>query len=185
MSTETTAKSVADMTAEIVENNRRLGWHDSPPAFPEAMAMLHSEVSEALEAWRVWGLKDATDPAAEPNLICKPEGVGSEFADILIRLLDDGYLYGADLEKEIAGGGALILAETFPANIDRLHNLIARASMFWADGRESGAYRRELGAVLIFLRQLAGLYGIDLNAEYERKAAYNRTRAFRHGGKRL
>ena len=28
-------------------------------------------------------------------------------------------------------------------------------------------------------------YGVDLEAEYERKIAYNRTREFRHGGKLL
>ena len=31
--------------------------------------------------------------------LCKPEGVGSEFADIFIRLLDDAWLFGQmDLE---------------------------------------------------------------------------------------
>jgi len=185
--TETPRLTLADMTAEIVENNRRLGWHDNPPAFTEAMAMLHSEVSEALEAWRVWGLADGTagsaiSPGGDPG--AKPEGIGSEFADILIRLLDDGYLYGVDLERE-AAAGALILGSSFPDNINTLHNLIARASMFWQDEPDANAWRRELGAVLIFLRQLCELYGVDLDAEYKRKAAYNRTRAFRHGGKRL
>jgi hypothetical protein len=77
-------------------------------------------VSEALEAWRRWGTDDATHDAEYPDrLNPKPEGVGSEFADIFIRLLDD---------------------------CDR--------------------------------------FGIDLRAEYERKMSYNRTRAYRHGGKR-
>jgi NTP pyrophosphatase (non-canonical NTP hydrolase) len=183
-------KTLADMTAEIVANNQAKGWHDNPPAFPEAMAMLHSEVSEALEAWRQWGTDDVTDDPIRglPHIMSdasrKPEGVGSEFADILIRLLDDGYLYGVDLEREAARGGRLAVPATFPASINTLHNLIARASMLWDDHPDSG-YRRELGAVLVFLRQLCEEYGIDLHAEYERKAAYNRTRAHRHGGKRL
>jgi NTP pyrophosphatase (non-canonical NTP hydrolase) len=31
----------------------------------------------------------------------KPEGVGSEFADVLIRLLDDCQLHGIDLVDEV------------------------------------------------------------------------------------
>ena len=53
-------KTLAQMTAEIVENNEAHGWYENCATFPEAMALLHSEVSEALEAWRRWGLDDAT-----------------------------------------------------------------------------------------------------------------------------
>lgn len=125
-------KSLAEMQAEVTEFCKAKGWADKPVSFGEAMAMLHSEVSEALEAWRQWGLHDATSEdasladalraslAGEDAALPKPEGVGSEFADVLVRLLDD--------------------CERF---------------------------------------------GIDLEAEYERKMAYNRTRSYRHGGKRL
>ena len=56
----TEQKTLAQMTAEIVENNTAKGWYENCATFPEAMALLHSEVSEALEAWRHWGLKDVT-----------------------------------------------------------------------------------------------------------------------------
>lgn len=141
-------KSLAEMQAQVTAWCERKGWKgpDAPAkTFGDCMALLHSEVSEAVEAYRSWGLKDATerrDPKTHkwvegdqswckshgwagpcPSDQCplpKPEGVGSEFADILIRLLDD---------------------------CDR--------------------------------------YGIDLEAEYERKMDYNETRAYRHGGRRL
>jgi len=135
------SKSLAEMAEEVYEVNVKLGWQPSTNTFGDCMALLHSEVSEALEAYRDWGLKDATKTErqdehhdrmhglcihGEPRGGCdqyvpdKPEGVGSEFADVLIRLLDD-----------------------------------------------------------------ARMYGIDLEAEYERKIAYNRTRAWRHGGRAL
>ena len=179
-------RTLAQMTAEIVENNTRLGWHVNLPTVPEAMAMLHSEVSEALEAWRQWGTEDGTAgsaivPGGGPG--AKPEGVGSEFADIFIRLLDDAWLYaGGDLEAQTEGLYAL--NESFPANMNALHDLISMASGWW-EGEGNEALPVRFTAILVFLRQLCEQYGIDLIAEYERKMAYNRTRSYRHGGKRI
>lgn len=106
--------TLAERTAEVVAWAQRKGWNNPGPTFGEAMALLHSEVSEALEAFRDFGTADVT---LEDG---KPEGVGSEFADVLIRLL-----------------------------------------------------------------HYAGLFGIDLDAEYERKMAYNERRPYRHGGRAL
>ncbi len=122
--TTTEPKSLAEMTAEVVANNKAKGWHDSPPSLPECMMMLVTEAAEAVEAWRRWGTEDRTDALADSYgdelFNRKPEGLGSELADIFIRLLDDCYLFGVDLE-----------------------------------------------------------------AEFDRKMAYNRSRPFRHGGKRI
>ena len=120
------SKSLHQMTEEVTATNKALGWYDKPVSFGEGMALLHSEVSEALEAWRRWGTEDTTEGAHFPDGTLydgtrpKPEGVGSEFADVFIRLLD-----------------------------------------------------------------YCARFGIDLQAEYERKLAYNRTRPYRHGEKPL
>lgn len=137
-------KTLAAMTAEVMANNRAHGWYEEARTFGDDMALLHSEVSEALEAFRAHGVTDPTRTAEDverhhartgsPHGFCshgelrgqcghlttKPEGIGSEFADVLIRLLDT-----------------------------------------------------------------AGRYGIDLEAEYERKMKYNRTRPYKHGGRAL
>lgn len=117
-------KTLKKMQDEVVSDNEVKGWYDKEVSFGEAMALLHSEVSEALEAWRDHGMADATPLRDTGDTVrygaIKPEGVGSEFADILIRLLDDCHRFG-----------------------------------------------------------------VDLTLEYERKMAYNRTRAYRHGGKRI
>jgi NTP pyrophosphatase (non-canonical NTP hydrolase) len=119
----TTGKNLSDMAAEVRAVNIEKGWRaeDGSPlvSFGEYIALLHSELSEALEAWRDHGTEDATE-VVYGNHVPKPEGVGSEFADVLIRLLD-----------------------------------------------------------------ACDAFGIDLEAEYRRKVAYNRTRAFRHGGRAL
>lgn len=118
------AESLAGMMAEVAEVNQANGWYDRERNFLESMWLLGSEMYEAGEAYREHGMDDMTppwydegQPDASPRP--KPEGVGSEFADVLIRLLDDCYRYGVDLEFE-----------------------------------------------------------------YRRKLAYNRTRGYRHGGKR-
>lgn len=146
-----TGKSLAIMAGEVFENNTNKGWFDEDRSMGDDAALLHSEVSEMLEAWRDWGtaslneyveflhkeegtngatriqrsstlaiLGSAADTVLGYNQIGKPQGMASEMADILIRLLDSAYRYGVDLE-----------------------------------------------------------------AEYERKMAYNRTRPPRHGGKRV
>lgn len=129
-------QTLKQMMAEVREVNEANGWFDEDRRPAEGLALLHSEVSEWLEALRSWGTADATpeptsarppigETMAEQKIRLagrtpKPEGAGSEAADVLIRLLDE---------------------------CDR--------------------------------------QGIDLEAEYVRKIAYNRTRSYRHGGRTL
>jgi NTP pyrophosphatase (non-canonical NTP hydrolase) len=177
------------MQAEVRQINEALGWWDEDVLFLEAMALLHTEVAEASDAWRRWGTDDATDLDIGGGLP-KPEGVGSEFADILIRLLDDDERYGIGLAGRlgIIGRGVFALNESFLANMCTLHGLIAKACWLWETGdTEFGeiGWEEYLTRVLSFLLQLCEHYGIDLMAEYTRKVAFNRTRSYRHGNKRL
>lgn len=121
MTATDTLLSLEQMQAEVFAVNERNGWHEDTRTFGEDIALLHSEVSEMLEAFRDHDLDDATMPRLDgTGLPPKPEGVGSEAADVLIRLLD-----------------------------------------------------------------VCERYGIDLRTEYTRKIAFNKTRGYRHGGKRL
>lgn len=63
------------------------GFYDKPREFGTAVALMHSELSEALEAHRTGQSLEA---------------VAEEFADVVIRVADTcGYL-GIDLEEAIA-----------------------------------------------------------------------------------
>jgi NTP pyrophosphatase (non-canonical NTP hydrolase) len=68
------------------------GWDD--PGIVEQVALLHSEVSEALESFR------NHDPISW-TAAGKPQGVASEYADLLIRLLHYCEALCIDLELEV------------------------------------------------------------------------------------
>jgi NTP pyrophosphatase (non-canonical NTP hydrolase) len=72
-------------------------WEESIHKIPAFIALIHSEASEALEAFR-------NDDA---------EGFEEELADIIIRTLDLGYGLGVDMDA--------LVARKLAANKDRAH----------------------------------------------------------------
>jgi hypothetical protein len=187
----TTEKTFSEMEAEVEAYCRDKGWWDQEVPFPVSMALLHEEIAEAGRAWRDHGLEDMSvlttagdpEPGAMVSVIVKPEGVGSEFADILIRLLDDNTRHRLGLAEIIPRtdrGFAEVTGE-FLTDVNTLHGLVARASTDWPDYPSFSA--ASLAGLKVFLDLLCDRYGVDLAAEYERKMAYNRTRPYRHGGR--
>lgn len=88
--------SINDFVHEAHQNAINKGWYEDPKSFGDMIALMHSELSEALEDHRNGhGFRETY---YEGN---KPCGIPTELADAVIRIFDTcGYL-GIDLESAI------------------------------------------------------------------------------------
>lgn len=74
--------TVQELVQEAWSNSEEKGFHEGPQNIPEKLALIHSEVSEALEAHREHGLKVWNREDG------KPEGFLFELVDVMIRCAD-------------------------------------------------------------------------------------------------
>ena len=178
-------KTLHEMEAEVKAYCEDMGWYETPVSVSTALALLHEEAAEAGRPWRKFGLADQTLAGYQAI----PAGVGSELADVVIRLLDDSGRFGLCLPDRVLvhdtgtfvfGGEAAFLDD-----VNVLHNLISRASAATSEERSGNeGLAMALLDVLAYTFALMRHYRFKIQEEYERKMKYNRTRPHRHGGRR-
>ena len=213
--------NIRDLQREAHAIAKDKGWWDEERNFGDLIALVHSELSEALEAYREWGLAGSLEVLrrtlspryatpeeseedvecwnildedtdrwdlwefAEYAMQCKPEGVASELADVVIRVADMAEWYGYDLsiaEEKKPFDYFEPSALTFGSRIAMLHEMVAEA--FRHEGSEI-LVEDALATLVAGVQHMAAHYGIDLDAAIEAKLEYNRGRSYRHGGKTL
>ena len=162
------------------------GWWDTERTFGDLIALVHSELSEALEAYRVCGIVDC------PHEHTEGAGVASELADVVIRVADMAEWYGCQVADTIPTKVYVNQRAdlTFGEWIALLHHCFSEALEARWMGRSPTTQDYEgwwdwTCQAYRWILKMAAHYGIDLDAAIEAKMEYNKGRSYRHGGKAL
>lgn len=185
-----TVKTIAEMTTEIRECNIAHGWRDDATTWGEYLALLHTEIAEITGAYRKHRLADATTTIVNSDGTGteKPQGVGSELADTLIRLLD---MY--DVREIPVYDGGVFLTDITPWTFGQIEGTSAERDFedtfgdwcAWLHRQADRLWDNPTWCAPLFLTSLvtfAARWEINLDAEMARKIAYNWTRGYQHGG---
>lgn len=194
--------NVKQLVKEIHTNAVNHGWWENNRPLCEILALIHSELSEALEEFRnghglnrtyySWHKCERTCKdinmsefacASYPNcggMIGKPEGIPAELADTIIRIFDyfgyEGYYPEEILYHNMDEIDNL---HTFPQLITEAH---AKISMAYLAASKEEALEK-LHDCVNFIFGYCAQNGINLEAAIIKKHEYNLSRPYKHGGK--
>ena len=189
--------NLAELQKEAHAIAKAHGWWDEERSFGDLIALVHSELSEALEAYRELGTTKTAYTVDADGALTKPKAVPYELADVVIRVADMAEWYELDLDVVVMARARKkddhLDVHTWGPDegsfgdwIAECHELLGEAYWWKHEQQLSRVVWVEwLGSLIHNVYQMAAHYGIDLDAAIEAKMEYNRTRSYRHGGKAL
>ena len=184
--------NLADLQREAHAIAKEHGWWDEERTFGDLIALVHSELSEALEAYR--SNPNSVGPSVGPiywhNVGTKrpPYGVAIELADVVIRVADIAEHYEENLEVYVRATPTLAYegnTSTFGEWIAVIHKQLSDAWGAWYVQEDRCLWVNALARAVALTYRMAAYYSINLDAAIEAKMEYNRSRPYRHGGKAL
>jgi len=194
-------KQMNRLIQDIHCNAIRHGWWETNRPFAEVIALIHSELSEALEAHRnnkpfIWYQikdKDCTVCLHYPDgKVCegddhhtcpceaKPEGIVIELADVVIRILDYCGHDGIAPIRVFQDRSQEKKETSLPELVTECHSLISTAYRNTAR-RPNVAIC--FGECIRLIDRWCKANGFSLYDAITMKHTYNLTRPYRHGGK--
>lgn len=128
------------------------------------IALIHSEISEALECIRAdqW-----TDYRTEDKPT-KPQGLPSELADTVIRALDFSVFYNIKILEPLRG-------------IRHVEHISAKKAAAYIADMHQVTTDEDMQLLIQQCYHLAAMCAVDLDNAIRDKADYNRSRPYKHG----
>lgn len=191
---------------EVHANACAHGWWDEERDTAEIIALIHSEWSEALEEYRagrpmVWHkcvapigigsccenggrICDRASCYFDKNCMdSKPEGIAVELIDGCIRILD----FAAHEKVSLKFENIEELFPNFPTQITALHYYTSSVMNYVGSNGKLKAPNRIpelLGEMIDNVFKYIRTQGLDPEKIMREKHEYNKTRPYRHGGKK-
>ena len=190
---------LTDLAREIHQTAVEHGWWEPEPDAETLLALIHSEWSEALEEYRA-GRPDAYALACDSDVMSyetelelfgshKPEGVCIELIDGCIRILD--WIAAKEIEADGSAEPNMLIDFCCIIDIDRerfrelpLPHALTLLHSYTAMARTGFARFLNLRVALKVALSWVAAQGYDPLELMRIKMDYNKSRPYRHGGKR-
>ena len=180
-----------DLVTESFKIATEKGWHDQDRSISAITLLMQSEIAEMVEEYRkhkgineIWyevhHESDGVHYTTIGNPGDKPCGIPVEIADMVIRVADYCGKKGYNLEASYDQTPEPAHTSEFEEWLARINFALSQA---WAGILPGTEFWLAMSVKYAF--KMASACDINLWAVLDEKAAYNRTRSRRHGGKKI